>query len=134
MADIISRHSAGLTLEKIKQLTRPRYIMVAAIGLNIDSQVMKELKDLAAYQDNDPHIKNLKDQVTNQIVEVHDWRCAVVDGVIHCENHEGYSVWRQMLPSSLQNKVVTFVHLSLGHAGSEKCIAGMAPLLCKKKK
>ena len=58
LADIISRHPAGLTLEQIKQLTRPRYVMTAAIRLNIDPQVKKELKDLAAYQDNDPHIKN----------------------------------------------------------------------------
>jgi hypothetical protein len=46
--------------------------------------------------------------------------------VIHCENHKGYSLWRPMLPSSLENKVITFVHLSLGHAGSEKCIAEIA--------
>jgi hypothetical protein len=58
LADIISRHPAGLTLEQIKQLTRPRYVMMAAIRLNIDPQVKKELKDLAAYQDNDPYIKN----------------------------------------------------------------------------
>jgi hypothetical protein len=31
-----------------------------------------------------------------------------------------------MLPSSLENKVIKFVHLSLGHAGSEKCIAEIA--------
>jgi hypothetical protein len=35
----------GLILEQIKQLTRPRDIMVAAIGLNIDPQVKKELKN-----------------------------------------------------------------------------------------
>jgi hypothetical protein len=57
LADIISRHPAGLTLEEIKQLTRPRYIMMAAVRLNIDPQVKKELKVLAAYQDNDPYIK-----------------------------------------------------------------------------
>jgi len=57
LADIISRHPAGLTLEQIKQLTRPRYIMMAAVRLNIDSQVKKELKGLAAYQYNVPYIK-----------------------------------------------------------------------------
>jgi len=31
-----------------------------------------------------------------------------------------------MLPSSLENKVIEFVHLSLGHAGSEKCIVEIA--------
>jgi len=30
------------------------------------------------------------------------------------------------LPSSLENKVIKFVHLSLGHAGSEKCIVEIA--------
>jgi hypothetical protein len=97
LADIISRHPAGLTLEQIKQLKRPRYIIMAAVRLNIDPHAKKELKDLAAYQDNDPYIKKL----TNQPAEVHYWRYAVVDGVIHCKNHEGYPVWREMLPSSL---------------------------------
>lgn len=126
-AYIISRHPAELTREQIKQLTRPRDIIVAAPGLNIDPQVKKELKDLVAYQDNGPYIKNLKNQVTNQPAEVHDWQYAVADGVIHCKNHEGYPVWRHMLPSSLENKVFKFVHLSLDHAGSEKCIAEIAP-------
>ena len=31
-----------------------------------------------------------------------------------------------MLPSSLENKVIKFVHFSLGHARSEKCIAEIA--------
>jgi hypothetical protein len=31
-----------------------------------------------------------------------------------------------MLPSSLENKVIKFVHLPLGHAGNEKCIVEIA--------
>jgi hypothetical protein len=31
-----------------------------------------------------------------------------------------------MLPSSLENNVIKFVHFSLGHAGSEKCNAETA--------
>jgi hypothetical protein len=40
-----------------------------------------------------------------------------------------------MLPSSLENEVFKFilVHLSLGHAGSEKCISEIVPLLRKKR-
>ena len=30
------------------------------------------------------------------------------------------------MPSSLENKVIKFVHISLGHAGSEKCKAEIA--------
>jgi hypothetical protein len=36
LADIISRNPAGLTPEQIKQIIRPRDIMVATIKLNID--------------------------------------------------------------------------------------------------
>jgi hypothetical protein len=125
LAGIISRNPAGLTPEKIKQL-RPRDIMVATIKRNIDPQVKKELKELAAFQERDPYIKSLKDHVTNQPAEVQDGRYAILDGVIHCTNHKGYSFWRPMLPSSLENKVIKFVLLCLGHAGSEKCIAEIA--------
>jgi hypothetical protein len=75
LADIISRNPAGLTPEQIKQLTRHRDIMVATIKLNIDLQVKKELKELAAYQDKDPYIKTLKDHVTNHATEIQYERC-----------------------------------------------------------
>jgi hypothetical protein len=65
LADMISRNPAVLTPEQIKHLTRPRDIMVATIKLNVDSQVKKELKELAAFQDKYPYIKTLKDHVTN---------------------------------------------------------------------
>ena len=68
----------------------------------------------------------MKDKVTNQTAKVQDEQYAILDGVIHCKNHIGYSFWRPMLPSSLENKVIKFVHFSLGHAGSEKCIAEIA--------
>jgi len=137
LADIISCNPAGLTPEQIKQFTRPTDIMVATIKLNTDPQVKKELKELAAFQDKDPYIKTLKDQVANHAAEVQDGRYAVLDGVIHCNNHKGYSFWRPTLLSSLENKVIKFVHLSLGHAGSEKCIAEISQTfyiknLCKK--
>jgi hypothetical protein len=127
LADIISCNPAGLTPEQIKQLTIPRDVMVATIKLYIDPQVKEELKELAAFQDKDSYIKSLKDQVTNQPAEVQNERYAILDGVIHCKNHKGYSFWRPMLLSSLENKVIKFVHLSLGHARSEKCIVENAP-------
>jgi hypothetical protein len=100
--------------------------MVAKLKLNIDLQVKKELKELAAFQDKGPYIKSLKDQLNNQPAAVQDGRYAILYGVIHCKNHKGYSFWRPILPSTLENKVMKFVRLSLGHAGSEKCIAEIA--------
>jgi hypothetical protein len=100
--------------------------MVATVKLNIDSQVKKELKELAAFQDKNSYIKTLNNRVTNQSAEVQDWRYAILNGVTHFKNHKRYSFWRPMLPSSLENNVIKFVHFSLGHAGSEKCIKEIA--------
>jgi hypothetical protein len=47
LADVISRNPAGLAQEQIKQLTRPRDLMVGKIELNIDPQVKKDLKDFS---------------------------------------------------------------------------------------
>jgi hypothetical protein len=106
--------------------------MVATVKLNIDPQVKKELKELPAFQNKDPYIKTLKDHVTNQSAEVQDGRYAILNGVIHCKNHKGYSFWRPMLSSSLENNVIKFVHFSLGHAGSEKMhCRNSTHLLCK---
>jgi hypothetical protein len=62
----LSRNPAGPTPEQIKQLTRPRGIMVRKINLDIDPQVKKDLKDLAAHQAKDPYIKGLKDRIIDQ--------------------------------------------------------------------
>ena len=126
LADTLSRNPAGLTPEQIKELTRPRDIMVRKINLEIDPQVKKDLKDLAAHQDKDPYIKGLKDRIIDQPSEQKDSRYAVLNGAVHCKGHKGYAFWRPILPSSLENKVIKFVHQCLGHAGSDKCIAEIA--------
>jgi hypothetical protein len=74
----------------------------------------------------DPYIKTLKDQVTNQANKIQNGRYAILDGVVHCKNHNSYPFWRPMLPLSLENKVIKFAHLSLGRAGGEKCVAEIA--------
>jgi hypothetical protein len=101
-------------------------MMIATIKLNIGHLVKKELKELAAFQDKDPYIKTWRDHVSNQSAEVQDGRYAVPDGVIRFKNHKSYPFWRPMLPSGLENEVITLVHLSLGHAGCERCIAAIA--------
>jgi hypothetical protein len=48
-ADIISYDSTGLTQDQIKQIIKPRDIMVAVITLNTDPQVTASLKELEAH-------------------------------------------------------------------------------------
>jgi hypothetical protein len=100
--------------------------MVGKIWFNIDPHVKNDQKDLAAHQDDDPYTKVLKERIINQSAEAQDGRYAILDGVVHGKNHKGYPFWRPLLPSSLENKIIKFVHLSLVHAGSEKCIAEIA--------
>jgi hypothetical protein len=47
LANIISLNPAELTPEQIMQITRPRYIVVVTIQLNIDPQVKKEPKEFS---------------------------------------------------------------------------------------
>jgi hypothetical protein len=56
LADIISRNPAGLSEQDIKDLSKPREIMVTAIDLNIDKAIGKKLKDLATFQRRDPKL------------------------------------------------------------------------------
>jgi hypothetical protein len=57
LADIISRNPAGLTQEQIRQIKKPRDIMVAVINLNISPQFKADLKDLERHQINDPFVE-----------------------------------------------------------------------------
>lgn len=45
------------------------------------------------------------------------------NGMAQCKGHKSYTFWRPILPASLENKIITFVHALLGHAASDKCIA-----------
>jgi hypothetical protein len=71
--------------------------------------VKKEPKELAAYQDKDRYIKALKVEVTNQPSEIQNGYNAVLDGVVHCNNHKSYPFWRTMLTSTLENNYRTNV-------------------------
>jgi hypothetical protein len=48
IADVISRDPTGLTQDQIKQIIKPRDIMVTVINLNIDPQVRASLKRLGS--------------------------------------------------------------------------------------
>jgi hypothetical protein len=48
-ADILSCNPAGLTKERIKEITKPKELMVAPINLNLDQSIKRELKNIEGY-------------------------------------------------------------------------------------
>ena len=57
LADILSRYPAGLEVIEIQNLTKPNTISVNKIELKTDQAVIKNLKNLADKQKNDPKTK-----------------------------------------------------------------------------
>jgi hypothetical protein len=54
LADAISRNPAGLIEAAIRDLSRPRGIVIAKIDLCIDTSVGRKLKNTATWQQQDP--------------------------------------------------------------------------------
>jgi hypothetical protein len=59
-ADALSRNPTGLTREQITTLTRPRELLVAAVNLNIDTSLKRDLRNLAILQTQDTQLLELR--------------------------------------------------------------------------
>ena len=46
--------------------------------------------------------------------------------VLYYRSEKGIEHWRPVIPRSMENKLITFVHTSLGHAGTDKCLDQIA--------
>jgi hypothetical protein len=64
-------------------------------------------------------------QHTRNLVVAHRLR----NTALYCKDHKTYRCWRDILPASLQAKIIQFVRVSLGHLGSERCITQFANTL-----
>jgi hypothetical protein len=65
LADILSRNPAGLEVNKIQDLTKPNSISVNKIKLDTDQAVLKNLKNLADKEKNDPRLRILREEAEN---------------------------------------------------------------------
>jgi hypothetical protein len=92
----LRRNPAGLTDEKIRDLTRPDQILVYGVQLYTDKTVHKELEDLAALQGTDPRLAAIKrDTTTTQ-------QYLLKENVIYCKGDTDRTRWKSVtsLPSS----------------------------------
>ena len=85
LADVLSRNPAGLTASEIRNLNKPATLMVNKIELNIDKEVCKELKNLAAFQKNDPKLLKIRDELVSQTRTQHA-RYKLQNDVLYCKD------------------------------------------------
>jgi hypothetical protein len=120
LADVLSRNPAGLTASEIRRLNKPATVMVNKIELNIDKEVCKELKNLAALQKIDPKLLKFRAELVSQN-RTQRARYKLQNDVLYCKGAGPKATWKPVLPSALEGKVFRYVHHSLGHAGVDKC-------------
>jgi hypothetical protein len=126
LADILSRNPLGLNEKQIAQMTKPREVLVAAINLNVNPVIKNELKELAAYQEKDPRILEIRQKLANAIPPLKE-NYMLRDGVVFRKDNKHHQYWRPILPACLERTVIKFVHSVLGHGGTDKCVSQIEP-------
>jgi len=99
--------------------------MVHAINLTIDPGVTHELKDLATNQAADQRIARITERLNKYPNQV-DPKYKLLNGILYRIDQRHHPFWRPMLPSTLDNLIIKYVHTSLGHLGVDKCMDQVA--------
>jgi hypothetical protein len=118
-ADTISRNPAGMSQKEINQLSRPRGIVVSAVDLGVDSSAVRKLRELDVLQARDPKISETIRAVRQG--EIPEGRYLVRRDILYARDRR-FPYWRPVLPTEMENQVINYVHHSLGHLGTEKCM------------
>jgi len=125
LADVLSRNPAGLTEIELRDLRQPANLVVHAITLNIDPSVTHELKDLAAHQAADQRLARITERLNKYPNQV-GLKYKLLNGILYSTDQKHYPFWRPMLPSTLDNLVIKYVHTSIGHLGVDICMDQVA--------
>ena len=87
LADVLSRHPAGLTENELRDLRQPANLMVHAINLNIDPGVTHELKDLAAHQAADERLARIKERLNKYPTQVNP-TYKLLNGILYSKDQK----------------------------------------------
>jgi hypothetical protein len=112
---------AKLTENEIKDLTKPRTLLVAKIELELDTAIGKKLKHLAEYQQKEGWLETIINRTRQQAGQT-DGRYLVRGGVLLCKDSTNYDFWRPIIPAALETDVIKYVHAYIGHLGVDKCM------------
>ena len=79
----------------------------------------------ATFQARDKRIQEII-QIVEQKQKDASKNVMVQNDILYSKDSHKYSYWRPVLPTNLEISVIRYVHTSLGHLGTEKCIAQIA--------
>jgi len=121
LADVPSRNPSGMTDEQTRDLTRPDQVMIHHTQVYKDKDLKGELEALAELQNTDEKLADIKRRVTKG--QPTDQTKFVLRGnVLCCRGEKTEHRYKAMVPCCLEQKIFKFVHLTLGHAGVDKCM------------
>jgi transposase InsO family protein len=121
-ADVLSRNPVGMTPE-LKRLQRKRQeINVTKINLQINQAAPKQLKNLFGLQQADLHLQEIMGKVQEN-PDRYAFKYHLQQDLLCCRDSKEHPYWRIMLPKGLELSVLEYVHQSLGHAGTDKCVS-----------
>ena len=118
MAYILSRNPVGLEVNEVQDLTKPNTMSVNKTELETDQAVLKNLKNLADKQNNDPRLRMIREKAENDPA---DNKHRIEEEVLFRGGRLGTN-WKAMLPECLEAPTIQYVHTSLGHIGIDKCV------------
>jgi hypothetical protein len=121
----MSGNPAGLFESDTKELFKPKGVMVVAINLRADNSVEKSLKEISKIQACNKRIQEVI-RIVEQKPENSSKNIMVQNDVLYRNGSHKYPYWRPVLPIDLEIAVIRYVHTSLGHLVTEKCIAQLA--------
>ena len=122
LAGVLSRNPAGLKENELRDLMQPDNLMVHAINLNIGPGVTH---DLVPHQAADQRLARIKERL-NKYPNQADPKYKLWNRILYSIDQKHHPFWRPMLPSTLDNPVIKYVHTSLGHLGVDKCMDQIA--------
>lgn len=120
-ADVLSRNPTGLTTELHRLKNSKQEISVAKVDLKIDKGILKQLKKLPKLQQGNPNLQTIKEEIQTNPAKVHA-KYSLKNGIVCTKDHNKHKYWRIMLPKELEAPIFKYVHQSLGHSGTDKCL------------
>jgi hypothetical protein len=119
-ADVLSRNPADLTPEHVNALKRPQGIMIARIDLGLDLSIRRDIRNLAGIQKRDPDLQEIRRLVKEGREKLKE-RFLIHENLLYTVDTRN-GTWKVVIPRELEERLITYVHLAKGHAGTDKCV------------
>jgi hypothetical protein len=98
---------------------------VSKLEIYQDSGLKNELNNLVEYQCKDPKLSKISIELSKEPMKFRE-KYMLKRNLLYRKDNNKYPYWRVMLPSVLENRIFKYVHDTLGHPGTDKCISHLS--------